>query len=132
MSPPNLSRAKSVLVAASVAACILGASGVALAGDNCQDKTLASSTVTSHVQPYSANSVRVSYRDLDLASASGSRVLEERITRAARHVCAASDIRNLKEVAAEGSCEREAVSNALADVHSAHPGAQYAMVLTRR
>jgi UrcA family protein len=130
MSPLNISHTKYLLIAASVAACILGASG-ALASDACPDKVAAASTVTSSAQ-HAANSVRVSYRDLDLASASGSRALEARITLAARKVCAAEDIRNLQEVAAEGACQREAVSNALADVHSAHPSAQYALNLARR
>ena|ERR1700722_8679516 len=128
MSPLN---SKYVFIAAGVAACILGASSVALGADARADKVAAASTVTGSAQ-HAANSVRVSYRDLDLASATGSRVLEERITVAARKVCAADDIRDLRAVAAEGACQREAVSNALADVHSAHPGAQYALNLARR
>jgi UrcA family protein len=87
--------------------------------------------VTSSAQ-HVTHSVKVSYRDLDLATVSGSRALEERITLAARKVCAPDDIRNLEEVAAGNACAREAVSNALADVHNAHPGAQYALNLARR
>jgi UrcA family protein len=123
--------APTALLTAAVAACILGASGVAFAGDASPEKVAAQSTVTGSA-PHAANSVRVSYRDLDLASASGSRALEERITLAARKVCAAPDIRNLADVAAGSACQRDAISNALADVHSAHPAAQYAVNLTRR
>jgi UrcA family protein len=132
MSPLNITRrTQSALIAAGVAALLLGASAVALAADACPDQTAAASTVTGRAQ-HSANSIKVSYRDLDLATANGGRTLEERITLAARKVCAAPDIRNLAEVAAGEACQREAVSHALADVHSAHPSAQYAVNLTRR
>jgi UrcA family protein len=125
MSPVNFKRlTPAALLAAGVATCLVGASGAAFA-------TEAASTVTGSAPP-AANSMRVSYRDLDLASASGNRVLEERITLAARKVCAAPDIRNLAEVAAGAACERDAVANALADVHSVHPMAQYAVNLKRR
>jgi UrcA family protein len=132
MSPLNPTRrTQSALLAAGLAAFVLSASAVALAADACPDKAAAASTVTSRAQ-HSANSIKVSYRDLDLATPAGSRTLEERITRAARKVCAADDIRNLEEVAAGNACQRTAVSNALADVHSAHPGAQYAVNLIGR
>jgi UrcA family protein len=123
MSPLNLKRlSPAALLTAGALLCIF--SGTAFATDT-------ASTVTGRAAA-AANSVRVSYRDLNLASASGNRELEERITLAARKVCAAPDIRNLAEVAAGAACERDAVSNALADVHSAHPMAQYAVNLTRR
>jgi UrcA family protein len=124
-------RTKSALLAAGVTALVLGASSVALAAEACADKAAAASTVTSSAT-HAANSVKVSYRDLDLATASGSRALQQRLTLAARKVCAADDIRDLEAVAAGNACAREAVSNALADVHSAHPSAQYAVNLARR
>jgi UrcA family protein len=131
MSSLNFKRlAPAALIAAGVATCLLGASGLAFASDALSDK-VAASTVTGSA-PHTVNSVRVSYRDLDLASASGNRALEERISLAARKVCAAPDIRNLAEMAAGAACERDAVANALADVHSAHPVAQYAVNMARR
>jgi UrcA family protein len=132
MSPLNITRrTKSALIATAVAALLLGASAVAVAADAGPDQAAAASTVTGSA-PHSSNSMKVSYRDLDLETANGSRTLEERITLAARKVCAAADIRNLAEVAAGEACQREAVSRALADVHNAHPSAQYAVNLTRR
>jgi UrcA family protein len=132
MSKLNIARrTHSALLTAGVAALVCAASGVALAADACPDRAAAASTVTGSAA-HASNSVRVSYRDLDLTSVSGSRALEERITLAARKVCAASDIRDLAAVAAGDACERAAISSALADVHSAHPSAQYAVNLTRR
>jgi UrcA family protein len=78
------------------------------------------------------NSITVNYRDLNLATNAGHEALKERITVAARKVCAPSDIRDLDGVAASESCQRAAVSRALFDVSSAHPAAQYAVNLTRR
>lgn len=124
-------RSTAALLAAGLTALLLGASSAAFAADACAEKAAAASTVTGSAT-HAANSVKVSYRDLDLTTVSGSRALEERITLAARKVCAAEDIRNLEAVAAGNACAREAVSNALADVHSAHPGAQYAVNLARR
>jgi UrcA family protein len=66
-----------------------------------------------------ASAVRVSYRDLDLATDAGSRALYERITHAARKVCAVSDIRDLTALAQSDSCERSAVSQAVRQVQSA-------------
>ncbi len=134
MSPLKITR-RPALFACGLAALTLGASGAVLAADACPDQAAAASPVSSTVTgtaASAAHSVRVSYRDLDLATASGSRALEERITLAARKVCAADDIRDLEAVAAGDACQRAAVSNALADVHSAHPAAQYAVNLTRR
>jgi UrcA family protein len=132
MNKPNSSSStKSALIAAALGALVIGTSSVALAADACPERAAAASTVTGSAT-HAANSVKVSYRDLDLATVSGSRALQERITLAARKVCAADDIRDLGAVAAGDACARAAVSNALADVHSAHPSAQYAVNLARR
>ena len=132
MSPLKTRRCtQSLLATLSIAACILGASSAALAADAMSDKTDTASTVTGSA-PSSARSVTVSYRDLDLQTVSGSRALEGRITRAAHEVCDATNIRNLAEMAAGAVCQRDAVANALAAVHSAHPSAQYAVNLARR
>ena len=62
--------------------------------------------------------ITVSYHDLDLATTQGSTALYGRISEAARKVCAVSDIRDLKALAATSACEREAVSQAVREVHS--------------
>jgi len=56
--------------------------------------------------------------DLDLATTQGSTALYGRISEAAHKVCAASDIRDLKALAATYACERDAVSQAVREVHS--------------
>jgi UrcA family protein len=61
--------------------------------------------------------VTVSYHDLDLATTQGRTALYGRISEAAHKVCAASDIRDLKAVAATYACERDAVSRAVHEVH---------------
>lgn len=67
-----------------------------------------------------APSVKVAYGDLDLATTEGSSALYGRLVAAARTVCDASgvDSRDLHAVALERSCERRAISHAVADVHS--------------
>ena len=78
----------------------------------------------------SRQAVRVSYADLNLATESGARALSERLTQAARKVCAAGDIRDLVALAQSASCARAAVAAARAQVPSAPlaarsaPGAQ--------
>jgi len=62
--------------------------------------------------------VTVTYHDLDLATTQGSTALYGRISEAAHKVCAASDIRDLKALAATYACERDAVSQAVREVHS--------------
>jgi UrcA family protein len=68
--------------------------------------------------PDAALTVKVSYGDLDLASAQGAQTLHARVTAAARQVCAPDglDIRNLKVFAVERSCMSEAVANAEREV----------------
>ncbi len=63
-------------------------------------------------------SVRVNFRDLDLATDAGNQALYQRISRAAQRVCAVSDIRDLNAMAQSASCERAAVSQAVSHVHS--------------
>jgi UrcA family protein len=67
-----------------------------------------------------AASVKVAYGDLDLATTEGTSTLYGRLVAAARTVCDASgvDNRDLHAVALERSCERRAISHAVADVHS--------------
>jgi UrcA family protein len=99
-------------LAHSLLACVLtAAAATASAGTACAEHSAAIATST-------ASSVRVSYRDLDLATDAGSRALYERITQAARKVCAVSDIRDLTALAQSDSCERAAVSQAVQQVHS--------------
>jgi UrcA family protein len=69
---------------------------------------------------YETATVKVSYGDLNLASAEGSKALYSRIVSAARAVCYAYDVdgRDLHAVAIERSCEERAISRAVQDVHS--------------
>jgi UrcA family protein len=66
----------------------------------------------------STATVRVSYRDLNLASATDAQALYQRIVSAARKVCAPEDIRVLNEVMAAHACESAAVARAVREVHS--------------
>lgn len=63
-------------------------------------------------QAAQTNSVRVSYADLNLASASGANILEKRIASAARVVCEIEDSRELALAAATTTCRDHAVSDA--------------------
>jgi UrcA family protein len=63
-------------------------------------------------------SVRVSYRDLNLASSEGSRALYGRISQAAHEVCAAHGTRAVQALAESHSCVREAIASALARVQA--------------
>lgn len=67
-----------------------------------------------------APSVTVAYGDLNLASAQGANTLYARIVSAARAVCGAGevDIRNLRSLADERSCESNAIAQAVHAVHS--------------
>jgi UrcA family protein len=71
--------------------------------------------------PDAAPSVRVRYGDLNLTSEQGAHTLHARIAAAARQVCAPDglDMRNLQAYAAERSCERQAIANAVREVHGA-------------
>ncbi|HEV3183147.1 MAG TPA: UrcA family protein [Steroidobacteraceae bacterium] len=74
--------------------------------------------------PDAAPSVKVGYGDLNLASEQGANTLYARIAAAARRVCApdGADIRDLQAYAAARSCERQAIANAVRDVHSTKVG----------
>jgi UrcA family protein len=78
-----------------------------------------------------ANAVRVSYRDLNLATDAGNRVLYQRITRAARQVCGVGDSRDLAVIAHSRACERNAVNEAVHAVNSPRLAAIYAQVQPR-
>ena len=88
----------------------------------------ASATAHAAAPAVTSPSVRVNYRDLNLATEQGTQTLYGRIVSAARKVCAPSDIRILVEVAAAQACEAQAIAHAvravnsprLAATHSAH------------
>ena len=63
-------------------------------------------------QAAETNSVRVSYADLNLASASGANVLEKRIASAARVVCEIEDSRQIALAAATNVCRDQAIAGA--------------------
>jgi UrcA family protein len=67
-----------------------------------------------------APSVTVAYSDLNLGSAEGANALYARIVSAARQVCGADevDIRNLRSLADERTCESDAIAQAVHAVHS--------------
>ena len=67
-----------------------------------------------------ARSVTVAYGDLNLSSTQGTDALYARIVSAARAVCGGGevDIRNLEALAAERSCESNAIAQAVHAVHS--------------
>jgi UrcA family protein len=77
-------------------------------------------------------SVKVSYGDLNLATAQGNKALYARIVSAARNVCAAYDVdgRDLHAVVIERSCEQRAISRAVQDVHSTQLAALSSVRLT--
>ena len=77
-----------------------------------------------------ARSVKVSYGDLDLASAQGAHTFHARVTAAARQVCASDgdDFRNLTVFTVERACMKEAVANA----ERAVQGTRVASVAARR
>jgi UrcA family protein len=96
-----------------LAACLLGAvAGTAGAAGVASDADV--------------RTMRVTYSDLDLATAQGSRALYARIESAAREVCAADDQRNLAAVAAARACTAQAVAQAVSTVHSPMLAAAYA------
>jgi UrcA family protein len=78
-----------------------------------------------------ARSVTVAYGDLNLASAQGTDALYARIVSAAREVCGAGevDIRDLRGLAAERTCESNAIAQA---VHAVHNPALAALYGTRQ
>ena len=80
--------------------------------------------------PDAAPTVKVSYGDLDLASAQGAHTLHARVTAAARQVCEPHgfDIRELKVYTIERSCMNETVANAERKVQAT----QVASIAARR
>jgi UrcA family protein len=81
---------------------------------------------------YETATVKVSYGDLNLASAEGSKALYARIVSAARAVCYAYDVdgRDLHAVTIERSCEQRAINQAVQDVHSTRLAALSSVRLT--
>jgi UrcA family protein len=72
------------------------------------------------VNSYSSEtrSIRVRYDDLDLSTQQGSNALYERISVAARKVCAPDDIRDLNAMSLSSKCTAAAIDKAVNDVHS--------------
>ena len=70
-------------------------------------------------QAATTNSVRVSYADLNLATAPGRDVLEGRIAGAARRVCEIEDSRELALAQATNVCRSAAISDAQPAVDAA-------------
>ena len=63
-------------------------------------------------QAAQTNSVRVSYADLNLASANGANILERRISKAAKVVCEIEDSREIDLAQATMVCRNLAISDA--------------------
>src|SRR5579862_8641547 len=112
---PFTSFSKTALFLGTLAALLAGAS---TAGFAAEASAMNTNPVISAPFSPAVHAIRVSYGDLDLASAAGKRALQERISAAARKVCAVDDIRVLDQVAAGAACQSAAVSRALADVHA--------------
>ena len=66
-----------------------------------------------------SNSVRVSYADLNLASAPGEQILERRIANAARTVCEIEDSHELALASATNVCRGDAVAGAQQQLQAA-------------
>jgi UrcA family protein len=94
-----------------LAACLLGASGSALAATSAD----------------AAPSIKVAYGDLNLTSDEGNSALYARIAAAARQVCFAggADIRDLARYSQARSCEAQAIAQAVHAVHSPRLAAIY-------
>jgi UrcA family protein len=60
----------------------------------------------------------VSYGDLNLASADGTRALYHRIAAAARQVCPLPDSRDLQQVSSAEACRAAAIERAVRDVNN--------------
>jgi UrcA family protein len=60
---------------------------------------------------FDTDSVRVSYADLDLATAAGETMLQHRIVIAARTVCGFADPRDLNYVRAVSDCRTETIAD---------------------
>jgi UrcA family protein len=93
-----------------LSACVVvGACATAHAGDAC---------AVAGPSTAAGGSVTVRFADLDLSTRDGASVLYARITHAAHKVCDNGEIRDLQGRAAAGSCERDAVAQAVRTVHS--------------
>ena len=92
--------------------------------------TVGLADVARSATPAAAPSIKVSYGDLDLASAQGAHTFHARVTAAARQVCAPDgvDIRNLRFFTVERTCMSEAIANA----ERAVQGTKVASVAARR
>lgn len=81
-------------------------------------------------------STSVKIGDLDLATASGQRMLDVRVARAARMVCDGIFSRDLRTMSEATACRRTAIANARPQVEqaiaSARNGTVYAAVTTGR
>lgn len=108
---------RSALLTTLTACVLVGACAAAQASSTCTD--------TASAQSPDAAAIRVSFRDLDLATDQGAHTLYQRINVAARKVCEVSSVRNLDEVAAGRACERAAISRAVQQVHSGRLAALY-------
>jgi UrcA family protein len=78
----------------------------------------ASATAYAAAPADASPSVRVNYRDLNLATEQGTAALYGRIVSAAHKVCTARDSRILSELAAARACEAQAIAHAVRDVNS--------------
>jgi UrcA family protein len=77
--------------------------------------------VVAEVAPAEVATVEVKVADLDLTSAAGAEVLENRIEDAAEKVCAKPDVRNLKAMQAFELCQAGAVDAAFEQLSVANP-----------
>lgn len=108
-------RLRAAATAAAVAACLaIGAAG------NVHAAT-----------PTTTPTLKVSYADLNLATAKGSQALYARIVDAARSVCVVADIRDLGAVASAHACRQDAIARAVRSVHSEELASVYAAQLSR-
>jgi UrcA family protein len=107
-------RLRAATIAAAVAACLaVGAAGNA------------------HAAATTTPTLKVSYADLNLATAQGSQALYARIVDAARAVCVVADIRDLGAVASANACRQDAIARAVRSVHSEELASVYAAQLSR-
>lgn len=86
----------------------------------------AANAAGAETQPADAPSMVVRYSDLNILTEQGASDLYRRIALAARHVCPAADIRDLKGFAQSQSCREQAVARAVRSVSSPRLAAMYA------
>ena len=115
--PAVPSHSKSLLLAAAAAALLLAAAPFRASASPADEPASGGAAVPA---------VAVSYRDLNIASDRGARILLERIRLAAGVVCPqVSDTRDLSHVAMRNRCVREAVTRAVEQVGSTRLAAVY-------